>query len=230
MVDVKDKKAYSFSIVLIGNFSPGMFQPYWFKHCGILDDYEFAAIERNKDKLIVSSAITAFETENFAFRIEEKRFTLIAKKEPFELLLDAFEKLQEKLDSVLIEKFGMNFSFHVDFRTYDNLKKFGDVIAPKQYWSTLFCNMADDECNKSGLATMTMRKQTEFGCINVKIESSTHFKNSVFFDFNFHFDGNPDEPFDILDVNDAVNERFKEFTDYSDEITCHLVDEVINNG
>lgn len=229
MVSVKNKKSYSSSIVLIGNFSPMMFQPYWFKHCKILNDDEFNAIEK-KGNTIVTAPLTVFETENLAFKIETKRFTIIAKKEPFELLLDTFDRFQEKLDSVLIEKFGINFSFHVDLDTPENFKRFGDVIAPKESWSSFFADALNSEDKVSGLMTLTMRKQTEFGCINAKVESSANYRNAVFFDYNFHFEGNPKEPFDILDVNEAINNHYTDYAEYADKATQDLINRVLGDG
>lgn len=226
---INNRKSYSSSLVLIGNFSPMMFQPYWFKHCEILNDDEYNAIEK-MGTTIVTEPLTAFETENLAFKIEMKRFTIIAKKEPFELMLDTFNRLQEKLDSVLIEIFGINYSFHVDLETPENYKIFGDVIAPKENWETLFSDAKDSDNNKSGLASMIMRKITDFGCINVKVESSANFKNSVFFDFNFHFEGNPKEPFDILDVNEKISQNYQYFAEYADKVTQKLIDGVFSDA
>lgn len=226
---INNRKSYSSSLVLIGNFSPMMFQPYWFKHCEILNDDEYNAIEK-MGTTIVTEPLTAFETENLAFKIEMKRFTIIAKKEPFELMLDTFNRLQEKLDSVLIEIFGINYSFHVDLETPENYKIFGDVIAPKENWETLFSDAKDSGNNKSGLASMIMRKITDFGCINVKVESSANFKNSVFFDFNFHFEGNPKEPFDILDVNEKISQNYQYFAEYADKVTQNLIDGVFSDA
>ena len=226
---VNNRKSYSSSIVLIGNFSPMMFQPYWFKHCDILNDDEYNAINR-KGATIVTEPLTAFETENLAFKIEMKRFTIIAKKEPFELMLDTFNRLQEKLDSVLIEIFGINFSFHVDLETPKNYKIFGDIIAPKKNWETLFSDAKDSDIKRSGLASMVMRKITEFGCINAKVESSANFLNSIFFDYNFHFEGNPKEPFDILDVNEKIIQNYQFFAEYSDKVTQNLIEGVFSDA
>lgn len=229
MIKISNKKSYSSSIVLIGNFSPMMFQPYWFKHCNILNDDEFNAIDK-KSNTIITAPLTVFETENLAFKIETKRFTIIAKKEPFELLTDTFERLQEKLDSVLIEKFGLNFSFHIDLETPENFKRFGDVLAPKKSWSAFLGDAVDLEDRISGLLTLAMRKQTDYGCINVKLESSTNSKYAVFFDYNFHFEGNPKEPFDILDVNEAISNHYSAFAEYADEVSQNLIDEVLADG
>lgn len=229
MIDIKNKKSYASSIVLIGNFSPMMFQPYWFKHCNILSDEEFNAIEKKK-KTVVTDPLTFFETENLVFRIEAKRLTIMAKKEPFELMLDTFERLQEKLDSVLIEKYGINFSFHIELETPENYKAFGDVIAPKKNWESLLSDAVDVKEKVSGLASLTMRKQTEFGCINVKLESSAEYRNAVFFDYNFHFEGDPKEPFDILDVYDSISEKYNEFAEYAETVSQHLINGVFMDG
>ena len=206
-----------------------MFQPYWFKHCNILNDEEFNAIEKKKNT-IITNPLTVFETENLAFKIEEKRFTIIAKKEPFELMIDTFDRLQEKIDSVLIEKYGINFSFHIDLETPENFKLFGDVIAPKEKWSSLLADAIVSEDKMSGLASLTMRKQTDFGCINVKVESSNIYGRSIFFDYNYHFEGNPKEPFDILDVNESISSKYTGFAEYADKVTQNLIEGVLTDG
>lgn len=229
MISINKKKSYSSSIVLIGNFSPMMFQPYWFKHCNILNDDEYNAISKQKNT-IITEPLTVFETENLAFKIETKRFTIISKKEPFELMLDVFGHLQEKLDSVLIERYGINFSFHVDLETRNNFKKFGDVLAPKKYWNVLFHYDEKLDSDDTGLASLVMRKKTDFGFINVKIAGSSFFRYSVFWDYNFHFEGDPKEPFDIWDVNESIRKYHHEFSEYSDKVSKNLLDEVFSDG
>ena len=230
MVDVKKKKSYSSSIVLIGNFSPVMFQPYWFRHCDILSENEFNAIDDNKEKTIITDQLTFFETENLTFKIERRRFALVAKKEPFELMVDTFTRLQEKLDSILIEKFGLNYSFHVDLETPENYKTFGDAIAPKTYWESLLSDAIESDSKPSGLVSMTMKKQTDFGSINVKVESSVIYNNSIFFDYNFHYEGDPKEPFDIFEVNEIIENRYSDFARYADKVSRDIIDKVFENG
>lgn len=224
-----NKKLSSSSIVLIGNFSPMMFQPYWFKHCGILSDDEFSAIEK-MGNIFVSDQLTAFETENLAFNISSKRFTIISKKEPFELMLDTFDLLQEKLDSVLIEKFGINFSFHVGLGTVERFKTFGDAIAPKACWKTFFSGIEDLAGKENGLTSLTMRRKTDYGSVNLKLETSIICENAVYFDFNFHFEGNPKDPFDILDVNERFAANYTDFKRHAEETAKDLIEEVLDNG
>lgn len=231
-MDVDNKKMYSFSIVLLGNFSPLMFQPYWFKQFGILDNDEFNSIESYKNALITNGC-TIFETDNLSFQITETRLQILAKKEPFELLIDVFSKMQEKLGAVLVEKFGMNYSFHINLETSKNMKKFGDVLAPKDYWTSFFDDTTDNKAH-NGLAALVMTKETDFGQINLQIETSGVFFNHVFFSYNFHFIKQNDDRhndnnlFDIMDVNDIINQKHQEFMSFSNHIAKQLIESVFN--
>lgn len=106
-MDINEKKNYSSSIVLIGDFSPSMFQPYWFKYFNILDDREYSSIDEKST--LVTPQLTIFQTEKFYFRIELKRFIVSIKYEPFELLIDMFSELKNNLENVVVKYFGINF-------------------------------------------------------------------------------------------------------------------------
>lgn len=221
-----DKKSRSFSIVMIGYFSPMMFQPYWFKYNGIISDDEFNSIEDNKEKTVVTNSLTIFETEDFFFKIEQNRFSLIAKNEPFELLLDLLSKLQEKLPSLLIKKFGLNLSFHVDLENLENMNKFGDIIAPKVYWDSFFED-ADTSDKDTGLVAMGLARKTEFGFYNVSVESSAPFKNHLFFAYNYHFNSEDGNDFEIVDVDESARRHFKHFIATSTNVTEHVIRSVL---
>lgn len=221
-----EKRNYSSSIVLIGGFSPTMFQPSWFKHFNIISDDEYNSID--KDSMVVVRPISRFQTDNFLFSIEENRFVIIAKKEPFDLLLDLFSKLQDSMDFVLIQQFGINFSYHISLETKENMRKFGDVIAPKKCWSKFFDGQSPDK-DANGLKSMSMVKTTEFGCANVKVEASNSFRNSVFFYFNYHFNGKEESPFELIDIKDLIDEKFFNLASYSSIVSDCLIREVMNS-
>ena len=220
-----EKRNYSSSIVLIGGFSPTMFQPNWFKHFNIISDDEYNSID--KDSLVVVRPISRFQTDNFLFSIEENRFVIIAKKEPFDLLLDLFSKLKDSMDFSLIQQFGINFSYHISLETKENMRKFGDIISPKTYWNEFFDGQSPDK-ETDGLKSMSMVKSTDFGCANVKVEASNSFKNSVFFYFNYHFKGSEESPFELIDIKDLLDEKFFSLAAYSNNVSNSLIKEAIN--
>ena len=221
-----EKRNYSSSIVLIGDFSPTMFQPSWFKYFKIISDDEYNSMDKNS--LVVVGPISRFQTDNFLFSIEEKRFVVIAKKEPFDLLLDLFSRLKDNMDFAIIQHFGINFSYHVDLETPENMKKFGDVIAPKRYWSEFFVDGVESK-EENGLKMMTMVKKTEYGFSHVKVEVSNAFRYSVFFNFNHHFSGSVESPFEMIDVKDLLDENFFNLATYSNKISDSLIEGALNS-
>lgn len=223
----KTKKYYTMAIVLLGNFSPLMFQPYWFRRSDILDQQEYESIEReNKDKCIISNTITVFETNNFIVRADANKLSLVAKREPFELLIDFIEKIYESLSGLYITKFGINFSFHVSVENEKNLKKIGDLVAPKNVWGSVFNYSHDTNEKKSGLATMVMKIIKENGCLNIKMETSNLLRNALFFDFNNHFEKEKEEPFMFCDVIDTIKLKFKELSEEDSGIAESLLSQL----
>lgn len=220
LTNTDEKKNYAAAIVLIGDFSPTMFQPYWFKHFNIISDDECSSIDEKT--MVVVEPITTFQTNNFVFSIELKRFIITAKREPFELLLDLFEKLKIYMEFSIIRHFGINFSYHIELKNLENMKKFGDVIAPKKYWNSF---LDADEINeeKNGLRAMEMTKKTDFGFANVRVEASAFFKYALFFNYNYHFNGDKNKPFDMVDVNDILKEKFFNLAQYSNNISNKLI-------
>ena len=226
----KTKKYYTMSIVLLGNFSPLMFQPYWFLHSGVLDQQEFDSIERdNKDKCIISGTLTAFETNNFIVRVDANKMSFIAKREPFELLIDFIEKIYENLQGLYITKFGINFSFHISVENEKNLKLIGDLVAPKEIWGKVFDYSHDTDVKKSGLATMTMKIIKESGYLNIKMEASNLIRNALFFDFNNHFEKEKDDPYLFSDVIEIVKSNFKELSEEDSNIVESLLSHLEDN-
>ncbi len=220
-----ERKNYSSSIVLIGGFSPAMFQPYWFKYFKIISDDEYNSMDN--ESLVVVGPVSRFQTDNFIFSIEEKRFVVIAKKEPFDLLLDLFAKLKDNMDFAVIQHFGINFSYHVSLETKENMRKFGDVIAPKKYWSEFFDD-GSANLDPNGLKAMEMVKKTEFGFSNVKVEVSNAFKCAVFFYFNYHFSGNEGSPYEMIDVKDLLDEQYVSLAEYSNKISSQLIKDALS--
>lgn len=218
-----EKKYYASAIVLIGDFSPSMFQPYWFKHFGIISDDEYQNID--KSRLLVVEPMTTFQTDNFIFNIQLKRFIITAKNEPFELLLDLFGKLKNYMEFTVIKNFGINFSYHIELRNLENMKKFGEVIAPKVYWNSFFDS--DETNNEDGLKAMEMTKKTDFGFANVRIETSAFLKCAIFFNYNYHFSAKDRDSFEMVDVKDILDERFFNLAEYSNSISSQLIGDAL---
>ena len=224
-MDFDNKKYYIMSLVFVGDYAPLMFQPLWFVNNDIIKQTEYESIENiNKDKCLVSDTITFFETDNLSFRIDRTRFQIIAKKKPFELGIDTFEKIVEVFTSFPVKAFGINFSFHIQLDDANDMEKLGKKIAPRDYWEELFTNNCDTDLVKSGLGSITFNKVEEFGALNVTMETSQRIKNGVFFNYNFHFSGNDGNLYEVEDVKNLVKEKYTLFENRTSLITKNAIE------
>lgn len=117
------------------------------------------------------------------------------------------------------------FSYHIIFDKLEDIKRFGDTIAPKDYWSQLFNDNIDMD-KRDGLVSMDMRKKTDDGFLNVKIESSSMYDNAVFFRFNYHQCNDTNE-YDIVDVDDIINKKLLDYAEKSNDISSDLIKKVL---
>ena len=128
-----------YSLVLVGNFNPAMFQPEWFKINSIIssEDFDLARSDTLKNSIIVTPQLTIFKTTQLNIKIDQNRFEIIAEKEPFVSVIDFASKTFENLGSFTLKAFGFNYSGHYKVDDISSWHKIGDRLAPKSYWATL---------------------------------------------------------------------------------------------
>lgn len=222
----QEKKYYSMSIVLLGDFQPAMFHPRWFFDNEIITEAEYNHIINNdSNQMISSNAITQFETDDLSFSVEQKRLQIIGKKEPFEKCIDAFKRMFDSLTAIPIQAYGMNYFFHLK-ASKEEMEFFGKRLAPRQFWSSVFDENGDDP--KNGLVSMTMRAVKTFGLLNVKVESSNRIAG-VYFDYNFHNVQENNEPFSVSDIIDGIDDQEELFSNLVNDMTNSIVEKVLSD-
>ena len=178
-----NKIYYQCTLVLVGDFQPAMFQPLWFFKNKVITETEYNAIISSKNnELIVNNSLTQFETDLLSFQINQKRFQILGKKEPFEGVVDAFKNIFNSLSTIPLKAYGINYTFHLEAEDERELERIGKRLAPREYWSSI---LSEDEDNQSGLVSLTMRKSVDYGQINITIESSKQVRG-IYFNYNFH--------------------------------------------
>ena len=221
-MNIKDKKNFSMSIVLLGDFQPGMFQPLWFLDNGVITKAEYEAIIKNTGKtFVVNNAITSFETDIISFSVGQKRFQFLGKKEPFEKVIDSFKKVFDSLSTIPINAYGINFFFHLAVDNYKEMKTIGTLLAPRKYWESLY----DTETQEDGLISMTMRKTTEYGCLNISIESSNAIKPGIFLNFNFHH-SKKESSFVVGEIEEKLENQYKEYNSQVTKISDNIFEKI----
>lgn len=190
-----EKKAFTperkqYSIVLLGNFNPEMFQPEWFRRQNIIseEDADFARNQDSHTPLIVSPQITVFRTSQMTVQIENRRFEVKADKEPLITLIDFITKTFENLGAYNITAIGFNYIAHYKVESEAAFHIIGDKLAPKKWWETLLQDEVTGENRKSGLASMQIKKCKEDSdsYILFTLQVSPAIKNGLMLNCNDH--------------------------------------------
>lgn len=223
-----EKKQYS--IVLLGDFNPMMFQPEWFNRNLIIspEEVDFAKSQTAATPLIVTPQLTAFRTSQFSIKIEQKRFQVVCEKEPFIVIKDFIVKTFEKLGGYTINAYGFNYSAHYAVDSLETYQKIGDNLAPKKYWESLLGDEITGTERKSGLTAIQMQKNKEEkkGQISLILQPSIILKPGVFISCNDHTN------IDIEDSNaeqvvDQINKNFDDSIEFMNKVQIDLLTEAI---
>ena len=210
-VNAYNPERKQYSIVLIGEFNPGMFHPEWFCRNDILsrEDVAFACADTNKYPLINTQQITMFKTTQLTVKIETNRFQVVAEKEPLVSLKDFVVKCFDKLGSYVIKAYGFNYSAHYKIDSESKYQEIGDKLAPKEYWADLLGNDISGDDRKGGLCEIQMSEQKadEKGSISMLLQPSAQVKPGVFISCNDHNEVADDDNFAEV-VIEKINDRF----------------------
>jgi len=185
---VAERKQYS--IVLLGDFNPLMFQPEWFGRNDVIsmEDVEFARNPNNSLQTIIVPAFTLFRTSQLSVKVEPDRFQILAEKEPWITVKDFVKKTFEKLGGLTIRAYGFNYSAHYRFNGVSEMHAFADKLTPKLYWKTLLGNDVTGDDRKGGLLSLQMfqSKENNEGYVTVLLQDSRHVKPGIFLTCNDH--------------------------------------------
>ncbi|PAT01780.1 hypothetical protein CI105_04640 [Candidatus Izimaplasma bacterium ZiA1] len=218
------KSNISRSIVLVGNFNPLIYHPEWFYKNDILSSEDVnAIINAPQPNLVISPALTIFQTANIEVNITPEKFTVKGRKEPFVIIKDLIIKSFENMGSTPVMQLGVNDHYHVKFDTSADLQIFADSITPKSKWSNLLGEEVEGDDRKSGLVKIVMQKNTEEGNINYTIEPSRAVRYGIYISNNHHFNLPEEERFAEYAL-DIIEEYFYLTTEKTDLITEELLE------
>lgn len=174
------------TLVLLGSFNPAIFQPKWLATQGLISASaaDAAIVE------LMTTDVTIFRLEWCDVQILADRLTISSTSAPTpDLLRDLALGIFRLLVHTPVRAIGINKHAHMALGTAERWHSFGHRIAPKpDIWDFL---------KEPGTLTLTVRGERDdghSGSVNVKVEPSTHFENSIFVETNdeFHNDSNDD--------------------------------------
>lgn len=222
---IPERKQYS--VVILGNFNPEMFQPQWFYRQGIIsqEDADFAIDQNSSSPLIVTPQLTLFRTSQMTVQITTKRFEVKAEKEPLITLIDFISKTFENLGSYSIPAFGFNYIANYKMKSVEEYHKIGDKLAPKGFWEDLLEEEITGNDRKSGLMSLQMKKQKKDSddYILFTLQGSPFIENAFMLSCNDHnILSNENQSAD--DVMELINKRYEEAFDNMSDLQIKLLE------
>lgn len=168
------------TIVVRGSFNPAIFSPSWFRDQALIGATEYKAQQIE----IITRDLAVFTLGWLTCHVTQDGLQLYTTEpEEFERLKDAGLGVLRLLEHTPISALGINRDYHVTLDSREELHAIGDALAPKDVWA--------DSLKLAGMRTLTIwgaRTDAYSGHVQVNVEPSTRFPQSVYIATNDHFD------------------------------------------
>lgn len=207
------------SIVLLGSFNPGIFQPAWFGAHELIKPEESESAKIN----VIHPEVSAFATDWFSIQVLKERFTVQA-SDPghYSPLADLVLGLFQLLEHTPFDKMGLNRFLHFRMASEDEWHRVGDLLAPKEPWRailkkpglrSLYMQDAPEETTSEGAGVKVVRF--------VRIEPSQAVHPGVFVEVNRHHETSGTDAARVL--MKVLRDTWRPSLDEAQRVAEHLV-------
>jgi hypothetical protein len=184
-MNIEQPELRGFSIVLLGDFNPRIFQPAWFSAQRLIREGEY----ETADIKVVHSEITDFLLEWCHLTVTRDRFVVQSSHEPDEAVRDLVLGTFKILIHTPISKMGINTEAHYRVQSEPSWHRFGHTLAPKEIWNEVL--------DAPGMRSITIeegkRRDGRKGYIRVTVEPSVPVPPGVYFRVNDHYEAEAKE-------------------------------------
>ncbi|MGU9808437.1 hypothetical protein [Pseudomonas sp. LF052] len=179
-VEVKGRES---SIVLVGEFDPLAMAPHWFVKHGMIPQED---IDETLTIELVYKEVTRFSVANVIVEIRPDVVVLRSTQSSFDYLVhDLAVGVLTSIKSAGVTAVGLNIWQDVVIRDNKLWHQFGDMLAPKEFWS-----VAVPESGRAGLVNLQMqinKPDGDPGVYNFSVQIS-ELANGMRWSLNNHFD------------------------------------------
>ncbi|MFB6264809.1 MAG: hypothetical protein ABEL76_14465 [Bradymonadaceae bacterium] len=211
------------SIVLVGEFRTGLYQPAWFARHDLIRDEEaedaemLLLQEHTVEDTENQPGITSFSIGALSFHVQNDKF--IARTDDpseFRPLLDLVLGTFRIVEATPLDALGMNRKTHVELPEDKLWTTVMDSLVPTEPWSESL-----DEPHALTTTIRGERDKPEVAYVQTKVEPSTKIEDGIYVEINQHVDtAELDEetgPFDYLE------EDWISALDFAAQLRDHLV-------
>lgn len=207
------------SIVILGSFNPGIFQPFWFVTQKLLMEKE---ANEAKTELIADN-ISIFKTDRFRLMCELSRLQITTENNAaYEQICDLIVSIFQILSHTPVTKLGINFDYHIKINSEKKYNDIGDIIAPKEIWEEVL-----EKPKTLNVTIQGNRTSDDSGCVNVKVEPSQKVNPGILININDHYDLESKEPLEgCQKALQILGRLFKDSLNRSTNIAKAIVDKI----
>lgn len=172
------------SIVVVGDFAPRAFHPYWFQSHNLLGKEEVKSSIADPTFVIVER-LANFKVGAFDIQITPERFQVMTNREDyFDPVRDLAQGSLTVLDTNPTRAIGFNWNVHFKAGSEAAWHAVGDKLTPKKMWRSFWQEHV-------GMQDVTMRLARDDGLeghITVSVQPSTRVQYGVYIGINDHID------------------------------------------
>jgi hypothetical protein len=168
---VRIEPEYSgFSIVLIGNFNPVIFNPDWLYRHELVSEEEFDSAKVN----VIHPDICNFTLGKYIFDVNANQFSIATTIGPWVSVLDLMGRIfGEILIHTPVRQFGINRDIHFSVGSEAVRNKIGHMLAPIDVWGNFGAEIAKSEGDlRGGMVRLTMQQSDRHNGFDVKLNAT----------------------------------------------------------
>jgi hypothetical protein len=225
-----DPELNSVSIVLIGNFNPSIFQPYWFSAQGLIAEQAASSAKIS----VIHPEVTNFAIDSFfALQVTTDRFSIERTVAPWILIADMVVRMfGSLLPHTPVGRMGINRIVHFKFKDAATRERIGRLLAPRDPWGEFGKRSSGGTGPKhGGLQSMSLIQRDVSdrpgGWILTKIEPSARIAaetSGVYMEVNDHYDSKDwPSPKDAQEIVKMLEAKFDQSLQCSENIINQIM-------
>ena len=201
----------TFSVVLLGEFNPAIFQPLWFSYNSLVPQEEI----ENVDLSVVHNAVTSFEVGEISIQVNKRRFGITTvKSSQGPQVRDLAVGTISILEHTPLTSLGLNLDMIFGFDSVEEWHAFGHRLVPKSDWGLFLKSPGMTSVHVEG-----KRDDVPSAKISFRVEPSGDVPNGVLIATNQHYELMAPHRLDVRQRHDEairiLNEDWVPFCAYA---------------
>jgi hypothetical protein len=177
-VPIPSPEFEDYGIVLRGSFNPGIFQPDWFRHQGLVSEGQAGAA----DISLINRQLAVFRLDTIIVQVTPDLFSVGSDGEPVDdLLRDLVVGTFRILRHTPLTMVGVNRSVHLQTASEAKWHEIGHKLAPKEFWTPI--------TKRPGTQSLTVRSErtdSRAGYLDITVQPSGRVRYGLFIGINDH--------------------------------------------